>query len=107
MTEYLVLCEPDQETGGTIYRCLQPRCEGIAVLHQDLAEHAREEHQDGPDDYKITEIEVGYDLTLDDPDQAKQLIKCRVCGKEVGRKAALYHAERDHKSTYVYVNLLA
>jgi hypothetical protein len=108
MTKYMMLCDPYGENKMLQLRCLERRCweNELFVLHEDLAEHALKEHQDGPDDYAITDYEIGFDLVEDDPDRDRQKIKCRSCNKVISRTAALDHAKVTHKSDYVYVNLL-
>jgi hypothetical protein len=104
MLKYLLLCEPEEESGDALYRCLDSACGGIAVLFPDLPEHAAKEHQEA--EFSISDIEIGFDLSKDDPDPKRQRIRCRPCGNEIFRTEAAGHAKNKHTSAYVYVNLL-
>ena len=103
MIGYVILCEPDQDSGEVAYRCLEEECDGMIVLSPDIEEHAVKEHLTSK--YKVS-IEIGFDLSQDDPDPKRQRIRCRSCGKEFWRTEAQGHAKQNHGSDYVYVNLL-
>ena len=107
VVRYLLLSEPD-ETGTQIqYRCLEDECKGIYVLHDDLPEHAAKEHKAvGDNAFYIAEIEIPFELAVDDPEPANQKIQCKRCDVVMGRYSAEQHALDVHKSEYVFVNLL-
>jgi hypothetical protein len=108
MTNYLLLAMMETDGKQLHFRCLEMPCREheLVVLHGDLEEHALEEHGDDKDHYKISDIEIGFDLVEDHPDRDRQKIKCRSCNKVISRTAALDHAKVTHTSDYVYIDLL-